>query len=380
MTQHRLTSNCLKILVLGAISSLMFHAGTPLSFASGNGIADTIDVGSPLANQKTSAIKVSAKTIKTISKTYTANVQYPVIAGLRSTQYQGELNYRISELARQDLEAVKKQAASGAAEAIDAGIDFIPYDITVKYEVMSDGSPGNSNYLSIKVLTYLFTGGAHGITRMDTYNIRNSDKPSLITLKDLFGADYKAVINKKVKEEIASNPDHYFQDAFTGITDDQTFYVKGGDAYIVFQNYEIAPYAAGLPEIKVPYAGDSSSGGGQLISLPVFINGVKLDLGQAPLFTNESGIVMAPLRPISAALGYKLNWKEASQQAKLFKGSQLITATVGKDSYISEKNALLSLETAPVIKNGTLYVPLAFYSELLQAKVAYTATAVMITA
>jgi len=378
MTQNHLKTTSLKLLAVGTVGTLIFQAGALSAFAkdSQSVTGSSGNAKSFAASQQLPAIQVTAKKVNTNTKTYTADIQYPVINGLQNTQYQGELNYRISEVTRQDLEAVQKQAAKDAAAAEAAGDDFIPYDITVKYEVKSDGSTTDNGYLSIKVLTYIYTGGAHGITRADTYNIHNAAKPSLITLKDLFGTNYKTIINNKVKEVIAANPEDYFQDAFKGIADDQTFYLQGNNAVIVFQNYEIAPYASGLPEIKVPYAG---SGSEDSSTLAVKINGSALDIGQAPLYSNENGMAMAPLRSISTALGYKLNWDESLQQAELTKGSQRITVTKGKDSYAVNKLSPLSLGAQPVVRNGNLYVPLAFYSKILQAAVVYNSDSLNIT-
>ncbi|GGD76561.1 stalk domain-containing protein [Paenibacillus nasutitermitis] len=376
MTHNNLKTISMKLLAIGVVGIFIFQAGASFSFAKENPAAGVSHAKSFAAKQQLPAIQFTTKKINTDTKMYTAAIEYPVVQGLQSAQYQGELNHRIAETARADLETVQQQAERDASAAEAAGDDFIPYDITVKYEVQSDGSTRDNGYLSIKVLTYVFTGGAHGITRADTYNIHNAPKPSLITLKDLFGANYKTVINKKVKEVIAANPEDYFQDTFKGISDDQTFYLQGNHAVILFQNYEIAPYSSGLPEIQIPLAntetGDSSA-------LVVKINGSVLDIGQAPLYTNKDGMTMAPLRSISTALGYKLIWNETLRQAELTKGSQRITVTKGKVSYPTNKQSTISLDTEPVVKNGSLYVPLAFFSKVFQAKVVYTSDSLTIS-
>jgi len=39
---------------------------------------------------------------------------------------------------------------------------------------------------------------------------------------------------------------------FQGIGEDQDYYLQDGALVVVFQQYEIAPYAAGIPEFKIP--------------------------------------------------------------------------------------------------------------------------------
>ncbi|SDW61052.1 hypothetical protein [Paenibacillus sp. CF384] len=78
--------------------------------------------------------------------------------------------------------------------------------------------------MSFKVLTYTYRGGAHGETVAATYNVRNAAKASPVKLKDLFGSNYKSIVNFAVKAEIATRPDEF--DAFKSISDNQAFLAR----------------------------------------------------------------------------------------------------------------------------------------------------------
>lgn len=129
---------------------------------------------------------------------------------------------------------------------------FKPYEVNSTYEVTFN----KNDILSFFIITYQSTGGAHGLSTLDAYNI-NSKTGEKLTLANIFkpGFDYKKLINDSVNKKIASNPSFYFQDEenkFKGISDNQEFYINDKGIVIVFELYEIAPYAFGIQEILIP--------------------------------------------------------------------------------------------------------------------------------
>lgn len=78
-------------------------------------------------------------------------------------------------------------------------------------------------------------------------------------LKDIFenGFDYKSEINRIIDRQIAADPQNYFSGenmGFTSIDETQRFYIQDDQLVIYFNQYEIAPYAAGIPEFTIPLA------------------------------------------------------------------------------------------------------------------------------
>lgn len=106
---------------------------------------------------------------------------------------------------------------------------------------------------------YQFTGGAHGGTERRHYNYDLATGQE-VALKDLFnqGVDYKKIINQEIGAQIKANPEGgYFAQpelGFKTIADDQPFYLADGGLVVYFAQYEIAPYAAGIPEFKIPFS------------------------------------------------------------------------------------------------------------------------------
>ncbi|VTR20211.1 Protein of uncharacterised function (DUF3298) [Actinobacillus pleuropneumoniae] len=91
-----------------------------------------------------------------------------------------------------------------------------PYQLTITYELTSDGS--DDSLISLKVITEGM-GMNNGDPRVDTYNFTNEAEARRVTLEDLFGKNYKSIVDTAVKTAIAADQDHYFanEDGFQGI-------------------------------------------------------------------------------------------------------------------------------------------------------------------
>ncbi len=126
-----------------------------------------------------------------------------------------------------------------------------PYELNVNYKLTNNSTSLTSLYMDI----YSFTGGAHGNTLRNAYTIDNNTK-DLLSLNNLFitGYDYKKIINDAISKQIISDSEKYFASSlnFEGVHDDANFYVDGDNLVIYYQQYEIAPYCAGIPEFKIP--------------------------------------------------------------------------------------------------------------------------------
>lgn len=116
-----------------------------------------------------------------------------------------------------------------------------------------------NNLLLVNRLGYDYSfGAAHGMPINDyyLYNLKTGDT---FGLKDLFrkNSNYVDVLSKIVTKNInadkKNNESMYFDDTFKSISDNQYFYVDENNLYLYFYPYDIAPYAAGFPEFKIPF-------------------------------------------------------------------------------------------------------------------------------
>ncbi len=134
----------------------------------------------------------------------------------------------------------------------DSSLPKFVYEAYSEYDVTYN----KDNLISIPILTYEFTGGAHGMSVLKSfnYNLKSGQELKLINIfKD--NISYKSVINSYIKHEIEKNKDLYFtgKDGFKGIDDNQEFYLENDKLIIYFQLYEIAPYYVGIPKFEIPF-------------------------------------------------------------------------------------------------------------------------------
>ncbi|MGI5848942.1 MAG: DUF3298 and DUF4163 domain-containing protein [Christensenellales bacterium] len=108
---------------------------------------------------------------------------------------------------------------------------------------------------------YQYTGGAHGSTirYSDTWNLKSGVR---IMLKQLFSSaiPYRTyiinAINHQIAAQISQGDNIYFDDYEKSVVNyfnPDSYYLTEEGIVIYFQQYEIAPYASGLPEFKIPY-------------------------------------------------------------------------------------------------------------------------------
>lgn len=318
---------------------------------------------------------VTSQKVTASDDTYNADLDLPVISEMLDTQAQAEWNTLIEAKATQELEALKVAAAENKKNATAQGFPFHASELSKTFEVTSNGV-GTGGILSLHITTYTFSGGANGTTTIDTYNIKNEATAARVTLKTLFGDKYQTTINAQIKAAMAKDAANYFAEDFKGVNEDSSFYIKGSYVYVVFQQNEIAPHSTGNPEFKIALPSNSTAG--DLSSMSLVVNGKALT--GVKLSLNNAGVVLAPIRAISAALGYELAWNKETSSLELIKGAHWTLVTKNKDSYIYNRMAPISLGTAPVINpEGNMYVPMSFFTEILKASVQYESGSVSIS-
>ncbi|QIC06060.1 copper amine oxidase N-terminal domain-containing protein [Brevibacillus sp. 7WMA2] len=82
----------------------------------------------------------------------------------------------------------------------------------------------------------------------------------------------------------------------------------------------------------------------------------------------QGGRALVPIRVISAALKADVKWDEKTRSVVITRGSQSITLYLDKKE-ATVNGKVITLETAPVLKNGRLFLPLRFVSEQLKTSV-----------
>jgi Protein of unknown function (DUF3298)/Deacetylase PdaC len=107
--------------------------------------------------------------------------------------------------------------------------------------------------LSLNLIVYSFTGGAHGMTIIKslTFDTKTGQQ---YELKDLFkpGSDYVKQLSDIIRQRIKDWNIDLLDPPFKEIRSDQDFYIADTTLVIYFQLYEISAYVWGFPYFPIP--------------------------------------------------------------------------------------------------------------------------------
>lgn len=149
-----------------------------------------------------------------------------------------------------------KQAAEQHAFQQKNGSPAMEYEAVEKFNV----TERENGFLSLYFDRYEITGGAHGNTLRysDSWNLNQSEH---ITLDQIFtGPGAKEALLQEIDRQIAEQMNQdactYFDDYQKNVRETfqkENFYLTPHFVVIYFQQYDIAPYCAGIREFPIPY-------------------------------------------------------------------------------------------------------------------------------
>ena len=163
---------------------------------------------------------------------------------------------QFNEMTEKDYQESKRMAEEDYQEAIEAGYDFRNHALGNDFEVTYN----NDGLLSINNIEYTYWGGAHpnSFRESSFFDINTGQKLTLGKLlnkeEDKALKDVLAEVRKQIEEK-GTDGFYLFEDAKELLEDsyyENDFYFDGENLVIYFQQYAIAPYAAGFPEFKIP--------------------------------------------------------------------------------------------------------------------------------
>jgi len=185
------------------------------------------------------------------TETIEINYSIPVIIGMKNKEIQNKYN-----------KLFREKIFSNIYDLYTASLNFF-------YETKIDNIPfhkfyGTSNFqvknrkdiLSILINYDQYTGGAHGMRFLESYNI-NLNTGNEISLDEFLSITDLNIekINKYILKEIKKKAEIYFSKdmRFISISRDQNYYIENNTIVIYFQLYKIAPYVTGFPKFKIPF-------------------------------------------------------------------------------------------------------------------------------
>ncbi|WP_042347389.1 DUF3298 and DUF4163 domain-containing protein [Bacillus massiliigorillae] len=207
-----------------------------------------IPVGSSAANATSSQITATAVYYKNIK-----DLAYPKLSGIKNTKVQNNINMYFQQKAKAHYDSYSALKRDTEAIQGDEICTEIPTACIWSYKSSYKLIYQDSNYISIIMYTDIYTGGIHGFRAVDTYNFNiNTGKKILLTdiVKPSKATKTKQYIYNYFKKAGILFTDVTIQDI--KLNQYSTFIFTNTGISVIYQEYEIAPYANGNPKANIP--------------------------------------------------------------------------------------------------------------------------------
>lgn len=192
------------------------------------------------------------------NETELIEAKVPAIRNTGNTELERKINDEISNEMDKLIEEAKTRARDYQKAVLETGgtlDNYVPMKLEIDYKI---------TYQDEELVSFVITKTeslAAAYTEQYFYNL-DLKNGKVLTLKDVLGEDYKEIVNKEVKKQIAErekeNPDNiYFSEeegGFSSIRDEyQDFYIdENKKVTVVFQKYEIAAGYMGIQSFEIP--------------------------------------------------------------------------------------------------------------------------------
>lgn len=198
--------------------------------------------------------QVKTKNIANETEFIDIDLQIPVLEGLQNKGMESAINSAIAKSVDAQEVRVREWLTDEMKIRYYQG-SFPKFMLKGDYKVHYN----ENGLLSIVMSYYRYTGGAHGSSELQAFNVDLKTGRELL-IKDFYreGEDWEGIVKRAIYNQMLAEPEKYFPEVLRWwnskpLNPNQHFYV-GGDNYLViyFDEYEIGPYAIGIPEFKVP--------------------------------------------------------------------------------------------------------------------------------
>ena len=179
---------------------------------------------------------------------YEADIDYPVF------EKEPLLNAQVSDVVQKALEAFNSEFFSAEAPAYPQAFEF-DIDSSSVYE--------DTNHISFLLTVYQFTGGAHGSTTLIPITYSKQTK-KLLSLEEAvqparkdwlatLSTEARKQLNAQVKKQKFSSDEDWINKGTEPTKENfAIFKLEKNSVRIIFSQYQVGPYASGMPEIVVP--------------------------------------------------------------------------------------------------------------------------------
>ncbi len=175
------------------------------------------------------------------------DVNYPLIKNIQDISEQQKFNQYIEDIIKTEVNTFK--------EMVDTS--FLPYpEMRFSFDIDYSVLYQENDFLSILFYTYAYTGGAHGMPYVFNINYDFIAKEN-VNLSEVFKGSYLEILSNSSRTQLIENgfdDDEWLREGTSAVKPENfsAWGFNGKEIVIIFQAYQVGPYAIGMPEVSIP--------------------------------------------------------------------------------------------------------------------------------
>ncbi len=189
---------------------------------------------------------VQAKTPIVSSHTYKniKELKYPQVHHLGNAAFEKKINQELKTYIEQSYQEYLKNKKAGEQQGFKT-----------EYQTTFSVKFNAADKLSIQTLNYIYSGGAHGLTSVQSFNY-DLKTQKRVTLNQILNTKTKVSKTRDyLCRYIKKHDELFFPDVKKediALNKDTMFYFTNNGIAIVFGQYDLGPYVAGIRDVQVP--------------------------------------------------------------------------------------------------------------------------------
>jgi len=187
-------------------------------------------------------------------------------------------------------------------------------------------------------------------SKMEAVSINfNPSGGAKVTLSEAVGYDITPLAKKLLNEMMLRSPERFIN-PLEQLSKSQAFYLTRDRLILVFDEFQLTKSSEGLTRFEI------------FLGRVEFVEVSKADYYE----WTEYMVKMIPLRQVCVDLGYEIFWQNAERRVDLLQNESIFMSLfLGLNSYAANANKHRTLEAAPVMRGGIVYVPISFFDQIL---------------
>ena len=204
----------------------------------------------------------------------------------------------------------------------------------------------SGNVVSLVIFAEVDSSVPRTLVRTVNFNVMSG---RLMSLREAIFMDITPIIERKIAEMVRNNPEHYYA-AQSACLNGLSFYVTDSRVVILFNGLSLSTRDTDVSSI-------------------VFM---RRDLHSFSISRNEYqvrdygySLKRIPLRVVAEGLGFSISWDPDTGTVFILQNRQVVAElTLGYNNFTAN-GVTVSLEEGPLMIEGSLYVPITFFDQVL---------------